>query len=360
MDFAPAVVEKLRERAARFDELTTLLSTPEVASDGKRLAEIARERGRLERSAELAAKLEEWLSRNEEARSILEDEDGDAEMADLAREELAELEGAFEAFDELIKGELVTDEDDHRDKVIVEVRAGAGGDEASLFVVDLLRMYTRFAESRKWRLELLDSSATEVGGMKEVSFALRGEGTWRLMQFESGGHRVQRVPVTETQGRIHTSAATVAVMPEAEDVDVDVKDADLRIDTMRSSGPGGQSVNKTSSAVRITHLPTNTVVICQDEKSQHKNKAQAMRILRARLFEAERRRRHEERAALRRDQIGSGDRSDRVRTYNWPQNRVSDHRLGENFSLEKVVAGHLGPIVEALDRRDREERILAL
>jgi peptide chain release factor 1 len=218
-------------------------------------------------------------------------------------------------------------------------------------------MYSKYIETRGWRTEVLDSTATEVGGLKDIVFAVNGDGAWRALRYESGGHRVQRVPETETQGRIHTSAATVAVLPEPEEVDIVIKDEDLRIDTMRAGGPGGQSVNKTSSAVRITHLPTNTVVQCQDEKSQHKNKAKALRILRSRLYEAERQRRHDERAALRRGQVGTGDRSDRVRTYNFPQNRVSDHRLGRNFSLEQVVAGRLDALLEALLERDREERI---
>jgi len=221
-------------------------------------------------------------------------------------------------------------------------------------------MYQRFADERGWKSELLSAKSSDVGGYKEVVMGLRGADVWRLLRFESGGHRVQRVPATESQGRIHTSAATVAVLPEAEEVDLEIKSDDLRIDTMRASGAGGQHVNKTESAVRITHLPTNTVVVCMDEKSQHKNRAQAMRILRARLFEAERRRLHEERAAERKSQVGSGDRSERVRTYNFPQNRCSDHRLGQNFSLEQVVSGKLGPILEALEESDRNARIAAL
>jgi peptide chain release factor 1 len=247
--------------------------------------------------------------------------------------------------------------DDFRRKIIMELRAGTGGDEASLFVGDLLRMYKRFAETQKWKVELLEGQVTDVGGYKEVTVAVAGDGAWRRLRFESGGHRVQPVPTTETQGRIHTSAATVAVLAEAEDVDLTIRGEDLRIDTMRAGGAGGQHVNKVESAVRITHLPTGVVVVCQDGKSQQKNKATAMRWLRTRLFEAERERLHQERAAERKNLVGSGDRSARVRTYNWPQNRVTDHRLGENFSLEQVVSGKMDGLLDSLEAWDREERI---
>ena len=255
---------------------------------------------------------------------------------------------------------VVAEPEDRKRKVIVELRAGTGGDEASLFVGDLFKIYQRYADTRGWRLELMEATASDVGGFKELIFGIEGEGAWSKLRFESGGHRVQRVPETEAQGRIHTSAATVAVLPEAEEVDLEIKDGDLRIDTMRAGGAGGQHVNKTESAVRITHLPTGTVVVCMDDKSQHKNKARAMRILRARLYEAERERVHAERARLRKSQVGTGDRSDRVRTYNWPQNRMTDHRLGKNFSLEQVLAGKLDGPLEELETLDREERIKEL
>ena len=360
MEFAPAIVEKLRERAERFDELTELLSTPEVAADGRRSAELMRERGQLEASYSLHQRHTELAGREAEAQSILEEGDSDEEFLELARADLIEVETAAETLYEDIKAALVTEKDDFRSKVIVEIRAGTGGDEATLFVVDLNRMYRRFFETKKWKIEELDATPSEVGGLKEITFAVEGEGVWRLLRYESGGHRVQRVPQTESQGRIHTSAATVAVLPEAEAAEIDIRDEDLRIDTMRAGGPGGQSVNKTSSAVRITHLPTNTVVQCQDEKSQHKNKAKALRILASRLLDAEQRRLHAERAAARKSQVGTGDRSARVRTYNWPQNRISDHRLSENHSLEQVVGGKLDALLEALERLDREERIANL
>ena len=354
------LVGKLAERAKRFDELTAMISDPEVASDARRFPELLRERGQLERSAELFAEATRMAATRAEATALLEDEGADPELVELAREELVGLEARESELTREIKGELVQDDDLRRTKVIVEVRAGTGGDEATLFAKDLYDMYSRYADARGWRKEVMDLSPSEVGGFKEIVFALEGDDVWNSMRFESGGHRVQRVPETESQGRIHTSAATVAVLPEAEAVELELKDEDLRIDTMRAGGPGGQSVNTTSSAVRITHLPTNTVVQCQDEKSQHKNKAKALRVLRARLFEAEQRRRDAERADARKSQVGSGDRSQRVRTYNFPQNRVSDHRLGENFSLEQVIVGRLDGVIGKLVEQDREERIKAL
>ena len=356
MDFTPAIAAKLAERAVRYNELTEQISQPEVTTS-KEYPDLLREHGQLEPANRLAERLSLLMTRDEENRSVLEDGDEDAELRELAEEDQAEVQEALGVLEEEAKGVLVTDKEDLRTKVIVEIRAGTGGDEASLFSADLYRLYKKFTESMGWKMEDLNVSQTDVGGFKEVVFGVQGEGCWALMQFESGVHRVQRVPQTETQGRIHTSAATVAVLAEAEEAEIKIRDEDLRIDTMRAGGPGGQSVNKTSSAVRITHVPTETVVICQDEKSQHKNKAKALRILQTRLLDAERQRLHAERAASRKIQVGSGDRSARIRTYNYPQNRVTDHRLGENFSLEQVVAGKLGPIMEALAAMEREERI---
>ncbi len=357
MEFAPAIVEKLREMAERYAELSRQLEDPAIASDPKRFPELLREQGRLEEAKRLAGEMGDLIRRRSEAEALVADPDEDAELAELGREELEALDELEPQLDHEIKSVLVSDADLLRDKIIVEIRAGAGGDEATLFVGDLVRMYQRFIEERGWKTELLTEKRSEVGGYKEVIFGVRGEATWRLFRFESGGHRVQRVPATESQGRIHTSAATVAVLPEAEEVDVEIRSEDLRIDTMRASGAGGQHVNKTESAVRIIHIPTDTMVVCMDEKSQHKNKARAMRILRTRLFELERNRIHEARAAERKSQVGSGDRSERVRTYNFPQNRCSDHRLGQNFSLEQVMGGKLAPLLEALEEQDREERI---
>jgi peptide chain release factor 1 len=357
MEFAPAIVNKLRERANRHAEIGELMLDPAVASNPKRFPALLRERGQLIQSVELLARLDDLARRRKEAEGLLADGATDPELRGMAEEELSGLAALEEALDEEMKVALVSDDDLQRDKIIVEIRAGTGGDEASLFAADLYRMYNHFIETRKWKKEVLEVKTSEVGGYKEVIFAVQGEGAWRLFRFETGGHRVQRVPETESQGRIHTSAATVAVLPEAEEVDIEIRPDDLRIDTMRAGGAGGQHVNKTESAVRITHLPTNTVVTCMDERSQHKNKASAMRILRTRLFEVERERLHAERAAQRKSQVGSGDRSERVRTYNFPQNRVSDHRLGENFSLEQVIAGRLDVLLDKLERQDREERI---
>jgi len=357
MEFAPAIVNKLRERANRHAEIGELMLDPAVASNPKRFPALLRERGQLVQSVELLARLDDLVQRRQEAEGLLADGATDPELRGMAEEELSGLAALEEALDEEMKVALVSDDDLQRDKIIVEIRAGTGGDEASLFAADLLRMYQHFATERGWRLELMSTKSSEVGGFKEVVFAVKGPSAYRWLRHEAGGHRVQRVPETESQGRIHTSAATVAVLPEVEEVEIDIKADDLRIDTMRAGGAGGQHVNKTESAVRIVHLPTNLMVVCMDDKSQHKNRAQAMRILRARLFELERDRLQKERAAERKSQVGSGDRSERVRTYNFPQNRCSDHRLGENFSLEHVLAGKLMPILQALDELDREERI---
>ncbi len=360
MDYAPAIIAKLRERAARYRELTDLLSSPEVASDGKKMAELMRERGQLDASFQLAERMEGLLTRQEEAQAILEEGGEDAEFLELATLDLEAVDEESAALYEEIKAALVTDKDDFRTKIIMEIRAGAGGDEATLFAADLNRMYRRYFENKGWRVEEMELAASDVGGFKEIIFGVEGEGVWRLLRYESGGHRVQRVPATESQGRTHTSAATVAVLPEAEAAEVDIRDEDLRIDTMRAGGPGGQSVNTTSSAVRITHLPTGTVVQCQDEKSQHKNKAKALRVLASRLLQAEQDRLHKERADQRKSQVGTGDRSARIRTYNYPQNRISDHRLSDNVSLEQFMGGKIEPVLEQLEKLDREDRIANL
>ena len=357
MLLAPAVVAKLREQADRYRELTEQLSDPTIASDHRKAVELIREQGRLAAAARLDQRLANLLKRRSDSEALLADAGSEKELRELAGEELAEIEHEAAALDREIKDALISDAELERDKVIVEIRAGTGGDEASLFTADLYRMYQRLFDERGWRAELLASKASEVGGYKELVLGVKGEHAWRFLRFEAGGHRVQRVPATESQGRVHTSAATVAVLPEVEELEIDIKPDDLRIDTMRAGGAGGQHVNKTESAVRIVHEPTGTTVVCMDNKSQHKNRAQAMRILRARLFELEEKRRHAERAAERKSQVGSGDRSERVRTYNFPQNRCSDHRLGENFALDQVMAGKLMPILQALDEQDREERI---
>jgi peptide chain release factor 1 len=308
----------------------------------------------------MARRLDVLVARRSDAERILADKTNDQDLLELAREDIVLLEGEERALDVEIKNALISEPADERKKLIVEIRAGVGGDEATLFVADLYKIYKRFAESRRWKLEDLEITHSEVGGLKDIVFAVEGEGAWRALRFESGGHRVQRVPETEAQGRIHTSAATVAVLPEADEVEVVLRADDLRIETMRAGGAGGQHVNKTESAVRITHIPTGLVAICQDGRSQHKNKASALRMLTARVLDLEEQKRHAERSAERKSQVGSGDRSQRIRTYNWPQNRVTDHRLNENVSLEQVLDGKLDPLLEKLDAVEREERIRAL
>jgi peptide chain release factor 1 len=319
---------------------------------------VLREMGALRERAQTHAR---WLSledRRAKTLELLAEQDPD--VVQLAREELQELDAELETLAESLRQSVLDDDPSRGRNVIIEVRAGTGGDEASLFAADMARLYARFAEAQGLKLEWLSSQPTEVGGFKEAVLCVSGARAWDLFRYESGGHRVQRVPETETQGRIHTSAATVAVLPEAEEAELELRDGDLRIDTYRSSGPGGQNVNKTTSAIRITHNPTGTVVQCQDESSQHKNKSKAMRMLRSRLKEAQDSARKAELDRTRRTQIGSGDRSERVRTYNFPQDRVTDHRTKTCYSLQTVFLGHLEAVVEVLRRLDLELKLAAL
>jgi peptide chain release factor 1 len=350
------MIDRLAELESRHDEISRRLSTPEVASDPSQLAELGRELSRLE---PIVTALREWRGVREEldgARAMVDDPD--EEMRAMAREELERLTARSDELEASLRRQLVPrDPNDDRD-VIVEIRAGAGGDEAALFAADLYRMYARYAERHRWKVEVMSTSESEAGGFKEVIAEVRGGGAYSRLKFESGVHRVQRVPVTEAQGRIHTSTATVSVLPEADEVEVQIDDKDLRVDVYRSSGPGGQSVNTTDSAVRVTHLPTGLVVAIQDEKSQHKNRAKAMSVLRARLLEAEQARQAAERGVERRSQVGSGERSEKIRTYNFPDDRVTDHRIGLTVhNLPGLLEGDLDRVLEPLIDADQARRL---
>ncbi len=344
----------LEQKLARFEELDALLLDPAVHADSGRMAAVARERGSL---AKLAQKYRRFKELNEEiadAREMIEGDD--SEVSELAQAELPTLIDAREAlWNELLELTL-GGADANRTRCIMEIRAGTGGDEAALFARDLYEMYKYHAEQKRWKIEVLDHSGTELGGFKELSLAIEGDGVYRELQYESGGHRVQRVPTTETQGRIHTSLATVAVMPEPEDVEVVLKPEDYRLDKFCASGPGGQHVNKTESAVRLTHYETGIVVQCQDEKSQHKNLAKALRVLKSRVYEQKRDEEAKKRSEERNTLIGSGDRSARIRTYNFPDNRVTDHRIGLSlYKLDQIIAGNLQPVTDALVDYDRQQ-----
>ena len=337
-------IASFEERAAR---LEARLADPALAAQPGEYAGVAKELKALRPLVEAAGRFRATLAEIDGARALLGD--ADAEVAALARSELEELERRREALEREIRLHLVPKDPNDEKNAILEIRAGTGGDEAALFAADLFRMYSRYAERRGWKLEILSLSRTEGGGLREVIASMSGERVWSRLKYERGVHRVQRVPETESQGRIHTSTVTVAVLPEAEEVDVRIEPKDLRIDVFRSSGPGGQSVNTTDSAVRITHLPTGLVVQCQDEKSQHKNKARAMTILRSRLLEAEAARQADARASERRSQVGSGERSEKIRTYNFPQSRVTDHRAGVTVHrLESIVLGDLDEVLDAV------------
>ncbi len=359
MEQVNVVDERVREVIRRFGELEKRLADPSVLGDPDKLREVAREHAELAPAAEAAERLLRVRSRLAEAREVLRTSD-DAELVELATAELEELESEEASLSETVR-RLLLPKDPLADRdAVVEIRAGTGGDEAGLFAGDLFRMYNRYAESRGWRVEVLDVSEGEVGGYKEIVFVVRGKDAYGDLRNESGVHRVQRVPATESQGRIHTSAATVAVLPEAEEVDVEIRDEDLRIDVFRSSGPGGQSVNTTDSAVRITHIPTGVVVTCQDEKSQHKNKAKALKVLRSRLLDAKIAEQEAERARERKTQVGTGDRSAKIRTYNFPQGRVTDHRIGLTlYRLQEVLDGDLDELIGALKLAREAEHLEA-
>ena len=350
-------LDALEKLSKRFDELEAQISDPVIAADHLVFTPILKERRSLERKVGSYRRYVELQTYRDQLVADVADE-SDPEMLELMKVEIAEKEADLVTQLDQCRELFVTDDEDSARNAIVEVRAGTGGDEAALFAGDLLRMYSLYAEAKGWKVEMMEAQPGTVGGFKEVVVNISGDDVFKHLRFESGGHRVQRVPETETAGRIHTSAATVAVLPEVDAVEVDIDEQDLKVDTFRSSGPGGQHANKTSSAIRLTHMPTGIVVSCQDEKSQHKNRAQALRILASRLYEIEKARRDAERSSKRRAQIGSGDRSQRIRTYNFPQNRLTDHRVNLSlYALERIMSGELDEVVQRLWEFDKEQKL---
>ena len=352
------MLDKLAEVERRYEQLESLLTDPQLLSKQREYTKVAKERAELE---EIVSCFREWKKIDQEIeknRELLNEKD-DA-IRELAKEELSVLRERKEKFESRLKVLILPKDPNDNRNVIVEIRAGTGGEEAALFAASLFRMYSRYAESQGWRVEVMNSSPTGLGGFKEIIGLVEGKGVYSRLKFEGGVHRVQRVPVTEGSGRIHTSAVTVAVLPEADEVEVEIDPKDLRIDVFRSSGPGGQSVNTTDSAVRVTHIPTSLVVTCQDEKSQHKNKSKALKILRARLLEKKQEQQHSEIAATRRLMVGTGDRSERIRTYNFPQGRVTDHRINFTlYKLDRVIEGEMDELVDALITHYQAEALQA-
>ena len=342
------IIEKLNSVFSRFREIEEQVADPALAKDQNNYKKIMKEHARLSLIIKARTEYLSVMDQLDGAKSILKSENDDV-LREMAKSEVEELENRKDKLENEIKDLLVPRDPLNDKNIIMEIRAGTGGEEAALFVADLFRMYYRFSESRKWKIEILNANGTELGGYKEIVFSISGDAIYEYLRWESGVHRVQRVPSTEASGRIHTSAVTVAVLPEMEETEIVIRPEDLRVDVMRAGGPGGQCVNTTDSAVRLTHLPTGIVVIQQDEKSQIKNKAKAMRVLRARLFELEESRKQAQRSADRRSQVGSGDRSERIRTYNFPQNRITDHRIDLTlYKLDLVMQGDLDEIVESL------------
>jgi peptide chain release factor 1 len=353
--------ESLINVAKRYDEIGDLMADPMVATDYEQMARLARERAELEDLVETYRRYMAAQRELEEAQALVDEEGQDPELVAMAREEVAHLDTAVEDLQQALQIMLLPSDPADDKNVIVEIRAGTGGDEAGLFAADLYRMYARWADAQRYKVEVLSQSETGVGGFKEVIFSVRGQGAFSHLKHESGVHRVQRVPVTESQGRIHTSTATVAVLPEMSEVEVEISANDIRIDVFRAGGPGGQSVNTTDSAVRVTHLPTGLVVSCQDEKSQLQNRARALQILRARLYAMEMDRQIEEQTEARRSQVGTGERSEKVRTYNFPQNRVTDHRIGLTLHrLDSVLEGDLDELIEGLMSAEQAEKLARL
>jgi len=353
--------DRLNQELDRFQELESLLADPDVTSDTSRLKELTREHNRLARHIPEVTEFLNKLSEIQGLEDILSDSSSDTDMKRMASDELTVLEEELNHLQSAVETLLVPPDPNSGKAVIMEIRAGTGGEEAALFAGNLFRMYVKFAEEAGFNIEIISESETGLGGYKEVIFSLEGRDAWDLMHREAGIHRVQRIPQTESGGRIHTSAVTVAVMPEAEETEVDIQEKDLKIDVYRASGAGGQHINKTDSAVRITHIPTGTVVACQDERSQHKNRATAMRVLRARISEQMAEKQHAENAMTKKEQVKSGDRSERIRTYNFPQGRVTDHRIGyTNHNLPSFIEGNIEELLRALLRNEREEKIKIL
>jgi len=356
-----SVLTKLDEIEARYSEIENQIADPAVTSDSARLIALSKEQGKLKAIVTKYRDYKTVIAGIEDAEQILRDGTTDEDFRALAKEELQQLEAQGNSLLEEITHTLMMAGDMSIDSVIMEIRAGTGGEEAALFARDLYNMYVKFAEDHKWKVEQLGFSSTEKGGFREAIFSIKGDGAWSELGYEAGGHRVQRVPQTESQGRIHTSAATVAVLPEPEEVDVQIEANDVVEHVSRSSGPGGQNVNKVSSAIKLEHIPTGITVSMQDEKSQHKNRAKAWRILRSKIYEHYQSQKTAQRDSQRRTMIGSGDRSQKIRTYNFPQNRVTDHRINLSlYSLEKIMAGGMGELIAALKDYDREQRLKSL
>ncbi len=351
--------KKLESIVTRCTELEKEISDPDLMKDRDRYKKVMQEYSHVKETVDLYNEYKVLLGEIEDAKTLIEEE-SDPEMREMAKEELAGLETESDKLEQKIKLLLVPKDPMDGKNIIMEIRAGTGGDEAALFAADLYRMYSRFAEANNWKTEVMSTNEIGIGGFKEIAFSISGKEVYGTLRYESGVHRVQRVPATESGGRVHTSAVTVAVLPEAEETDIQIKNEELKIDVYRSSGPGGQSVNTTDSAVRITHIPTGLVVTCQDEKSQIKNKAKAFRVLRARLYEAEAEKKAKERSENRKSQVGSGDRSERIRTYNYPQNRVTDHRINLTlYKLEYIMQGDMNEIVDGLKFSASQEALQA-
>jgi peptide chain release factor 1 len=349
--------DRLQALEDRYEKLNQLLSDPAVISDSNKLRDYSKESSDLEETVQTYRQYKEAESQLKDAKAML-DEEPDSEMKDMIRAEISELNVEIEKLEDRLKILLIPKDPNDDKNVIVEIRGAAGGDEAALFAGDLYKMYSRFSEAQGWKTEVIETSQSEVGGYKEIIFMVNGKGAYSKLKYENGAHRVQRVPETESGGRIHTSTATVAVLPEAEEVEVEIHDKDVRVDTFASSGPGGQSVNTTMSAVRLTHIPTGTVVSCQDEKSQIKNKEKAMKVLRARVYDKFRKEAEAEYAATRKSAVGTGDRSERIRTYNFPQSRVTDHRIGLTLQkLDQILMGKLDDIIDALIVEEQAKQI---